>query len=233
MCFSATADLVIGGVAVAAGLDAVRHVRRPAQHWVAALPLVLGVHQMMESPVWLGLGGDVADSVWRPAMWAYLAVAFGLVPVMVPLTVGALEPEVHRPRMAAFTLLGVSVATALTYAVVRGPVEAAIEGHHIAYTVDLWQGGLLVFLYVLATCGSLFASSHRSVRWFGAVNLVAVALLAWLDQAAFISLWCAWAAITSVTIALWLRAGAGDGRPSSSNGTQGDLAPHLQDRTTI
>jgi hypothetical protein len=213
MCFSATADLVIGGVAVVAGVDAMRHVRRPAQRWVAALPLVLGGHQMIESLVWFGLGGDVGEPVWRSAMWVYLAIAFGLVPVLVPLTVGALEPVLHRRRMVVFVLLGVSVATALMYSVVRGPVEAAIEGHHVAYTVDLWQGGLLVFLYVLATCGSLLASSHRVARWFGGVNLLAVALLAWLDQEGFVSLWCAWAAVTSVLIALWLRAGAGEADP--------------------
>ena len=52
------------------------------------------------------------------------------------------------------------------------------------------------------------------MRWFGAANMVAVLVLAWLYETAFISLWCAWAAITSISIALWLRAGAGDGRPS-------------------
>jgi hypothetical protein len=91
-------------------------------------------------------------------------------------------------------------------AVVRGPVDAVIEGHHIAYTVDLWHGGLVVGLYVLATCGSLLASGHRQIRWLGAVNLVVLLLLAWVDQRAFISLWCAWAAVTSVLIAIWLRA---------------------------
>jgi hypothetical protein len=52
------------------------------------------------------------------------------------------------------------------------------------------------------------------VRWFGAVNLVAVALLAWIDHTAVISLWCAWAAITSIAIALHVRARR-PGRPAS------------------
>ena len=37
------------------------------------------------------------------------------------------------------------------------------------------------------------------------MNLAAVGVLAWLDQVAFISLWCAWAALTSVAIAVHLR----------------------------
>ncbi len=214
MCFSATADLVMGAGVIAVGVDAMRHVRVPQHRWVAALPLVLGTHQLIEALVWRGLSGDVRESVWRAAMWVYLTMAFGLVPILVPAAVGALEPVVHRRRMLFFTLLGTVVAVLLMSAVVRGPIEAAIEVRHISYTVDLWHGGLLVFLYVIATCGSLLASSHRAVRWFGAANMVAVLVLAWLYETAFISLWCAWAAITSISIALWLRAGAGDGRPS-------------------
>jgi multisubunit Na+/H+ antiporter MnhE subunit len=75
----------------------------------------------------------------------------------------------------------------------------------VAYHVDHWQGGAIVALYALATCGSLLASSHRPVRWFGAINLIAVCLLAWLYTSAFISLWCLWAAVTSVAIDVHLR----------------------------
>jgi hypothetical protein len=84
--------------------------------------------------------------------------------------------------------VGVFVAVDLTYAVVRGPVVATIDGHHIVYEVDLWHGGTLVLLYVLATCGSLLASDRRYVRRWGAGNLVAAVVLAWVDQNAFISL---------------------------------------------
>jgi hypothetical protein len=54
----------------------------------------------------------------------------------------------------------------------------------------------------VATCGSLLLSTHRHVRWFGAVNLVVAGLLASLEQYGFISLWCVWAAVSSVAIAL-------------------------------
>ena len=64
-------------------------------------------------------------------------------------------------------------------------------------------------LYVVAVCGSLLMSRHRQVRWFGALNLVAAALLAWLSKSSFISLWCVWAAITSVAIVVHLRHGEG------------------------
>ena len=62
-----------------------------------------------------------------------------------------------------------------------------------------------MFLYVVATCGSMFVSKHQHVRWFGMVNLVAVGCLAALNKSGLISLWCAWAAVTSVAIAVHLR----------------------------
>ena len=212
MCFSAGADFIIGGFMVAVGIDAVRHVRRPAQRWVAAVPLVLGTHQLVEGVVWRGLEGAVSESIWRAAVWVYLLIAFAIMPVLIPVAVGALEPVVHRWRTFVFTVIGAVVAGVLMHAVVRGPVDAVVEGHHIAYTVDLWHGGLVVGLYVIATCGSLLASSHRQIRWLGGVNLVVLVLLAWADQQAFISLWCAWASVTSVLIAIWLRADEREGR---------------------
>lgn len=205
MCFSAEADLVAGVLVGAIGVDAMRHARRPCERLLAALPLVFGVHQLLESVVWAGLEGRVGEAVWHPARWIYLAIAFGLLPVLVPIAVAGIEPVTHRRRTLGFAAVGLGVAIVLMYSIIRGPVASVIEGHHIAYTAELWHGSVIVFGYVVATCGSLLVSSHVHVRAFGVVNLVAVALLVWLDQSAFISLWCAWAAVTSIAIAVHLR----------------------------
>lgn len=205
MCFSAEADLVAGVVVGALGVDGLRHARRPAEKALAALPVVLGVHQLVEAFVWWGLDDRVPNSVERPAVWLYLLIAFGVLPILVPFAVWALEPESDPRRFRAFAATGVGVAAVLTYAVVRGPVDASIEGHHISYVVDLWHGGVLVALYVFATCGAMLVSKHRHVQWFGAANLAAAAFLTWLDKTSFISLWCLWAAVTSVAIVVHLR----------------------------
>jgi hypothetical protein len=210
MCFSAEVDLVAGLAITAIGVDAVRHSRYRTELPLAMLPVLFGIHQIIESVVWWGLEGRIADGAWHAARWAYLAIAFGVVPVWVPLAVGALEGGAMRRRTRWFTAVGTAVAVVLMVAVVRGPIESTIEGRHIAYRVDLWQGGVLVALYLVATCGVLLQSEHVAVRRFGAVNLAAVSVLVALDQGAFISLWCAWAAVTSAAIALHLRARPGD-----------------------
>jgi hypothetical protein len=205
VCFSPEVDLVAGIVVGTIGIDALRHVRRPFERPLAWIPVVLAVHLLIEVLVWWGLQDRISESIWRPAMWLYLAIAFGVLPVLVPVAVGALEPTANRNRVRVLLVIGTGVAVVLMYAVVRGPVEASIEGRHIDYHVNLWHGGVIVAFYVAATCGSLLVSDRRHVRWFGAVNLVVVCLLAWIDQRALISLWCAWATVTSLAIAVHLR----------------------------
>jgi len=81
MCFSSQADLVGGVVIGAIGVDTVGHCRRPREVALASLPLLLAGHQLVEAFVWWGLQGRVAPAVGRGAMWAYLAFAFGVLPV--------------------------------------------------------------------------------------------------------------------------------------------------------
>ena len=218
MCFSAQADLVTGVVVGAIGIDALQHARTRGEVALGAIPVVLAGHLLIEAVIWMGLEGSITESAWRPALWLYLAIAFGVLPVLVPVAVSALEPASSRERVRVFTMIGSVVAAVLMYAVIRGPVNAQIEGHHIDYRVNLWGGGVLVFLYVVATCGSLLASTHTHVRWFGVANLVAAGLLAWLSQSGFISLWCAWATLASLAVAVHLRAVHPRGPPITPRG---------------
>jgi hypothetical protein len=55
--------------------------------------------------------------------------------------------------------------------------------------------------------GAVF-SGYRQIAVFGIVNLVGVAVLAKFTSDGFASLWCGWAALTSLAIALHLRYGA-------------------------
>jgi hypothetical protein len=212
MCFSPEMDVVAGTLIGVVAVDALRHVRRPRELPLALLPLVFAVHQLVEAFVWWSLQGEVSATTGHRAEWLYLAIAFGVVPVLVPWAVGVLEPATRRRQTAAFAALGGVVAVLLMAAVVRGPIAAVIEGHHVLYRVDLWHGNSLAVLYVLATCGSMLVSDHAHVRAYGLANLVAVAALVWIDQTAFVSLWCLWAGTTSVLVDLHLRHGSGDTR---------------------
>jgi hypothetical protein len=207
MCFSPQGDLAAGVVVTAIGVDACLHIHeRKDKALIAVLPVLLGLHQIDESLVWFGLRNEVPPGVGRAAMWIYLAVALVVLPAFVPTAVLALEPDSRRRRLIVpFVVLGIAVAIVLLVTMLVNPVTVSQQHLHLAYSIGLPNGVLVVGLYVLATCGSVLLSSYKHVVLFGVVNLVAVAVLARLTADGFTSLWCAYAAVTGAAIALHVR----------------------------
>jgi hypothetical protein len=205
MCFSPEADLIGGFIVSGVGIDALRHVRHKRDIALAALPVLFGVHQMIEAFVWWGLVDRVPATLEELATWVYLTIAFAL-PLLVPSAIMTFEPDQgRRLRVVPFVVLGGLVTAVLLIELYSGPVTTEIVGRTIAYDVHLSFGGLLTALYVAATCGPLLLSSNLRVRVFGVLNLTAVTVLAWLTATRVISLWCAWAAVTSLVIVVHLR----------------------------
>ena len=207
MCFSPQADIA-GGLAITAiGVDAVRHIRQRREFIALAwLPLLLGAHQLIEAFVWLWLQGHVPRPAGQAALWAYLLIAFVVLPVLVPLAVIALEPTRRRKwMMTPFAVTGTLIAIALLVAMARGPVGAKLAPYHLSYGLRIPDGLLIVVLYVVAVCGPLLLSGYRNVAIFGVVNLVAVIIIARLTISGFASVWCGWAAVSSAAITLHCR----------------------------
>ena len=207
VCFSPQADVVGGIVVGAIGVDAFRHFRgRRSYVLLASLPLLLGAHQLVEAFVWWGAEGDVPHTVGRVALWAYLLIAFVVLPMFVPIAVLAMEPNGRRRwRMVPFVALGAGVTAVLFAAMLRAPIEVVEHPYHLEYVMRISHGGFVVALYVVAVCGSLLFSGYRHIEIFGFANLVAVALLAWLTLDGFASLWCGYAAVSAGAIALHMR----------------------------
>jgi hypothetical protein len=206
VCFSAEADLVAGAMVTVIGIDAMRQVRRPGERALGALPVLLGAHLLVEAVVWEGLTGGVAPSSGRQAMWLYLAFALLVLPVLVPFTIRALEPDPGRRRtMAHLGAVGAALAAVYLAGMLEGPVDVQIDGNHLAYRLNMDHGGLLAGIYAIVACAPPMLSSERRIAAFGAANLVAVVVLVWVESSALTSLWCAWAAVTSLAIAAHLR----------------------------
>ena len=207
MCLSPEADVVVGGIVVVIGVDALRHVREPRQILLATLPLLFGLHQLDEAFVWWGLQGHVSESIERVGVWIYMLFALAALPALVPIAVLAVERSAGRRRLiSGFAALGIGIGVALGIALFQGSVDAVIVGRHVAYDVSaLTQGRELTALYVVAACGALIVCSYRDLAALGVMNLVAVPMLMWLTVSGFISLWCFWAAIVSVVIDIHLR----------------------------
>jgi hypothetical protein len=207
VCFSPQAD-VGGGLLIAViGVDAVRHIRQRREFIaLACIPLLLGAHQFIEALVWLWLQGHVPRGIGHVALWAYLLIAFVVLPVFIPLAVIAVEPTRRRKQMMVpFAVLGAGIAVTLFSAMARGPVGVRLAPYHLSYSIRLSDGFWVIALYVVAVCGPLLVSGYRNVVLFGVVNLVAVIVIARLTISGFASVWCGWAAVSSAAIMLHCR----------------------------
>jgi hypothetical protein len=179
VCFSPQADVGGGLLIGVIGVDAVRHIgRRRELIALAWIPVLLGAHQFIEALVWLWLQGHVPRGIGHAALWAYLLIAFVVLPVSVPLAVIAAEPARRRRQvMAPFAVIGAVIAVTPLAAMVRGPVGVKLAPYHLSYGIRLPDGLVIVTLYVVAVCGPLLMSGYRNVVRFGVVNLIAVVII--------------------------------------------------------
>lgn len=205
MCFSVEADLVAGAVIVPLGVLSLRQVREVREVPLASLPLLLGAHQLVEALVWAGVDGSVSGEVARAAAWTYVVFALPVLPLLVPVAVWLVEDRRARRRIAPFVVLGAVVTGFMTEALLVNGLDVDTYDHALGYDVGLGPADWFsTALYVVAVVGSCVLASSWTLRAFGAVNLVALALVALTFAEALASLWCVCAALSSVLVLVHL-----------------------------
>ncbi|MEU2236885.1 DUF6629 family protein [Streptomyces vietnamensis] len=216
MCWSATADLWAGLGIGAVGVVSLASVRRPGDAPLAALPLLLGAHQLVEAAVWHAGGTG-------PATLAWAVIALPLLPLWVPFGVltaarsrrsvplaatrsRLLVPSAaDRSRLLVPLAVGLATASVLAYRLATRPVSAEIRGHTLGYTADLPYAPLVLAGYLLATVGALLLARDRLLRILGLVTGAGAAVCALLWRTEFVSTWCALAAVASLLLLVWVR----------------------------
>ncbi|MFF3090818.1 DUF6629 family protein [Streptomyces nojiriensis] len=199
MCWSATADLVAGTAISAAGIVCLARVRRARDLPVAALPLLLGAHQLVEAAVW-GTGGGCSS-----AATAWAVIALPLLVLWVPAEVLlAAAPEVRR-RLWAPLGAGLVTAAVLAYCLATRPVTAEIRGRTIGYVVNVPWTPLVLAGYLFATLGSLLLAGDRRLGTLGVVLAAGALACSALWRLEFASTWCAFAAVASLLVWGWVR----------------------------
>lgn len=215
MCWSASADLAAGSAVAAVGVVCLARVRRARDLPVAALPLLLGAHQLVEAAVWRAGGGC------GPATTAWAVIALPVLPPWVALGVLLAAPPRARPRLWGPAAAGLAVAAVLAYRLAVRPVSAEVRGRLMGYAVDVPFAPLVLAGYLYAALGSLLLSGDRRLRVLGAVLGAGAAVCAALWRLEFASTWCAFAAVASVLVLGWVRRGAtGSRRPGRTAGTR-------------
>ena len=197
-----TADIVAGAALVPVAAVSLRHVTHRREIPFAALPAVFAAHQLIESLVWAEQDGRVSVAVGHAAALAYVLIALPLLPTLFPLAVMLLEAPGRRRRAAPFVVLGAVVSARLGHAVLTHDVTVTAHEHALSYNVGVAGGVIWTVLYVAAVIGAALLSGHRTIVAFGVVNLVGLTVVAIAYVEAFASLWCVYAALTSVLVAV-------------------------------
>jgi hypothetical protein len=215
MCFSATASLASGLLVGGLGAATLPLVPERRQLPFAALPLLFGVHQLLEGVVWRQLDDAAGAALRTPAVVAWLVIAWTVVPVWVPLSASLFEPDRRRRRiMHGLTALGGVVGAFLLYVSSHDQVTVVIERHHLRYDFPLHPGWMVSATYVAATCLALVLSSHRFVVIFGVAMTAAMAVTTAMNAFAFSSVWCFFAALLSLGLFVHYRTARGETEPA-------------------
>ena len=197
MCWSATADLAAGSLIVGIGVLGVGLAREFRDVPLAALPALLGAHQLIESRIWAQSPGQGAV-LSGTAVTTWTVIAFVVLPVFVP--VALLVAERKRRGIQYFAAaVGVTVSWWLSAAVASG-VHATDHGHVMDYGVGVSWLPVVLAGYFVATCLPFLTSYEPTMRELGVVLLMGAGAAAVIDTVAFASIWCGFAAVVSVLV---------------------------------
>jgi hypothetical protein len=201
MCLSAAANFTGSGILGTVGVLTLTKVKHRRELLFASLPTLFALHQFIEGFVWLGLDGMLPPKITHNMGAAFMLYAQGILPFLLPLSVYLFEPEAKsRKRMLPFLVLGGLTTLYILWALAAYPTEIFIKGNSIVYINRATNNMPVAVIYVIATCGSLLFSKINDMVIFGVANLAILLIVMAFKRYAFTSLWCAYAAVSSIII---------------------------------
>lgn len=204
MCFSAGASFVASGVLGAAGGATLAQTREKKTVPLASIPLFFAIQQFLEGLVWLSLSAGTLNSA---AAYAYSFFAFVFWPIWIPVSTWLLEENPFRKKIiAVLGCIGIGTGLYLFSFLLAGELVVIEVGNSIRYSLPVEHWWVVTFLYVLATCASAVASSHRMVRVLGVAVFASLLIAGAFFLYAAASVWCFFSALLSVIVLFHVRA---------------------------
>lgn len=204
MCFSANASFAASGVLAAVGAAAIRENKLKRGLMYALIPLLFSIQQLIEGFQWLATAGGA----WSQALgYGFLFFAIVLWPVYIPISVYLIEPQADKKRrLGLFVALGTVVAAYSLVNLIVQPIAVSAQACcHVRYIFQMPFGLAVGGCYVVATCGSLYFSSHRWIRTMSIVIFISFLAAYIFSRTTFVSVWCYFSAILSATVLVHAR----------------------------
>ncbi|MFT5763157.1 MAG: DMSO reductase anchor subunit [Saprospiraceae bacterium] len=203
MCFSATVSFGASAVIGTIGLVAFKKSETKPQRFFSMIPLLFSVQQFCEGLIWVNLTSPEPTFPTPLLTYIFLFFAWIIWPIFIPFTMRLLEQNHTRKKILSLMLLiGTVVSAMLIYNLVLYDVTAKASQYHIVYErgSELRFYWLVQIFYLLSSTISLFISSVKRMRYLGAINLVSVVYSFLFFEGSVISVWCFFAAISSIMV---------------------------------
>lgn len=198
MCWSASADLTAGVVIVGLGAIGVTLARHRQDIPLAGLPVIFGVHQLIESRIYHESFGD-GDVLTGGLVTAWTFIAFALLPAYAPLALLLAERQRTRWQWAA-AACGIPVAVVMLVVVFGSSTHAMDHGTVMDYGGGIPLLPLVLGAYLIATILPFVISPEHTMRELGIALCIGAVAAGLIDTVAFASIWCGFAALTSLLI---------------------------------
>ena len=205
MCFSASASFTSAVVLLGVGILTLKAVRHKRELPIAAIPLLFAIQQLVEGVLWLTFSYE-APLLNFVMTHVYSFFSHVLWPAYVPFAVLMIEPQGWRRKgLLAFVVAGAAVGLYLLYFLAVFPVVSRPTGQHIEYVSPHFFALEVMTFYLLSTTVSPMLSSHSMVKIFGVLALLSFVAAYFFYAVWFISVWCFFAAILSLTLYVHVR----------------------------
>ncbi len=206
MCFGPVASFTASGILASIGTLVLKNVRARKELLFAAFPILFALQQALEGVLWLLIEHGESGAIRGGVTFAYLVCAYSLWPVLCPVSVYAIEYDPKRKKiLRLLVILGVATSFYLLLSIIINPIQTFPMNRQLHYETYVAGAYLFTAAYMAVTILPYFISSQRAILIFGAPNFIFCVVTYIFYRMAFISVWCFFAAILSLTLYFFLR----------------------------
>ncbi len=199
MCFSAEVSYTAAASLAIIGGVTLKNFSARNYLLLAAVPLLFAMQQLSEGILWTQLSnGEQNSFISLLTQKIYLVFAFLVWPLWIPLSLAVIETIAWRRAVIFFILSCGVVMTALNiYTAMGQHIGVNIINHSIQYTGHSPNEQLAYPLIVLLP---LFISSLNRIWVYGLLTVLAYGVTVYFYEETFISVWCFFASIVSLSL---------------------------------
>lgn len=203
MCFSTEVSFTASSILIVIGAVCISKSSSAPQVLFSSIPVLFGIQQAAEGMLWFGLSSVEPSALVMPAKYLFLTLAQVVWPVLVPVSILALESEpVKQKELCLIVVVGALVSAYLMYCLIFYKTDVTIDCYHILYSMHFPKQPVSIVgvIYLLATIGSVFVSSIKELRALALSIVLSLIVTVIFYRYYLVSVWCFFAAVQSVEI---------------------------------